>query len=50
MLILIDNYDSFTYNVFHYLSELNAKVKIFRNDETILNCELIEEYDENDLN
>ena len=33
MLILIDNYDSFTYNVYHYLSELNAKIKIFRNDQ-----------------
>jgi len=32
MIILIDNYDSFTFNVFHYLSELGAKVKVFRND------------------
>ena len=32
MIILIDNYDSFTFNVFHYLSEIGAKVKVFRND------------------
>jgi len=30
---LIDNYDSFTYNVFHYLSELNCKVTVVRNDK-----------------
>ena len=33
MLILIDNYDSFTHNVYHYLTELNASVKIYRNDK-----------------
>ena len=33
MLILIDNYDSFTYNLFHYLGELGAEVKVVRNDE-----------------
>ena len=33
MLLLIDNYDSFTYNLFHYLGELGAKVKVVRNDE-----------------
>ena len=33
MIILIDNYDSFTYNIFQYLSELGAEVKVFRNDE-----------------
>ena len=33
MIILIDNYDSFTFNVFHYLSEMGAKVEVFRNDE-----------------
>tara|TARA_Y100001970_G_C14234983_1_gene861269 strand:- start:2954 stop:3529 length:576 start_codon:yes stop_codon:yes gene_type:complete len=32
MIILIDNYDSFTFNVYHYLGELGAKVKVFRND------------------
>jgi len=33
MLVLIDNYDSFTYNLFHYLGELGAEVKVVRNDE-----------------
>ena len=33
MIILIDNYDSFTFNVFHYLSEIGAKVKVFRNNQ-----------------
>jgi len=37
MLILIDNYDSFTYNVYHYLTELNAKVQIFRNNKISTN-------------
>ena len=32
-IILIDNYDSFTFNLYHYLSSLNAKVDVFRNDE-----------------
>ena len=32
-IILIDNYDSFTYNVYHYLTELNASVQIYRNDK-----------------
>jgi anthranilate synthase/aminodeoxychorismate synthase-like glutamine amidotransferase len=33
MLILIDNYDSFTYNLVQYLQELGAQVNVFRNDE-----------------
>ena len=33
MLLMIDNYDSFTYNVVQYLSELGAVVKVVRNDE-----------------
>ena len=32
MLILIDNYDSFTYNLVHYLGELGADVVVHRND------------------
>ena len=32
MLLLIDNYDSFTYNLVHYLGELGAEVKVARND------------------
>lgn len=30
---VIDNYDSFTYNLVHYLEDLDAKVTVFRNDE-----------------
>jgi anthranilate synthase component 2 len=33
MLVMIDNYDSFTYNVVQYLGELGADVRVFRNDE-----------------
>ena len=33
MLLLIDNYDSFTYNLYQYLSELGAVVEVFRNDK-----------------
>ena len=36
MLLLIDNYDSFTYNLFQYLSELGQEVKVVRNDEVTL--------------
>ncbi len=32
MFLLIDNYDSFTYNLWHYLGELGAKVEVWRND------------------
>jgi len=33
MLLIIDNYDSFTYNVVQYFSELGAEVEVYRNDE-----------------
>ncbi len=33
MILLIDNYDSFTYNLFHYLGQLGANVVVKRNDE-----------------
>ncbi len=32
-LLMIDNYDSFTYNIVQYLGELGAEVNVFRNDE-----------------
>jgi anthranilate synthase component 2 len=32
-LLMIDNYDSFTYNIVQYLGELGAQVEVFRNDE-----------------
>ena len=36
MLLMIDNYDSFTYNLVQYLGELGADVKVVRNDEVAL--------------
>jgi para-aminobenzoate synthetase component II len=36
MILLIDNYDSFTYNLYHYLGELGADVRVFRNDKITL--------------
>ncbi len=33
MLIVIDNYDSFTYNLVQYLGELGAELRVFRNDQ-----------------
>ena len=32
-IVIIDNYDSFTYNLVHYLEDLNCKVTVYRNDE-----------------
>ena len=32
-ILLIDNYDSFTYNLYHYISSLNFKVEVIRNDK-----------------
>ena len=36
MLMLIDNYDSFTYNLYQYLSELGQDVQVVRNDKTTI--------------
>ncbi|MGA7979124.1 MAG: aminodeoxychorismate/anthranilate synthase component II, partial [Chromatiaceae bacterium] len=36
MLLMIDNYDSFTYNLVQYLGELGVDVRVFRNDELTL--------------
>lgn len=36
-ILMIDNYDSFTYNLVHYLSELGAEVNVARNDKITLN-------------
>jgi anthranilate synthase component II len=35
-LVMIDNYDSFTYNIVQYFGELGAEVEVFRNDEITL--------------
>ena len=36
MILLIDNYDSFTYNLYQYLCELGAEVEVVRNDQITL--------------
>jgi anthranilate synthase component 2 len=36
MILLIDNYDSFTYNLYQYLCELGADVQVVRNDKTTI--------------
>lgn len=42
-IVIIDNYDSFTYNLSHLVKELSADVTVFRNDKFLLNE--IEQYD-----
>ncbi|MBZ0215716.1 MAG: aminodeoxychorismate/anthranilate synthase component II [Fimbriimonadaceae bacterium] len=42
MIILIDNYDSFTYNLVHYLGELGADVRVHRNDKISVDAVLAE--------
>ena len=37
MILMIDNYDSFTYNLVQYMGELGAKLEVYRNDEISLN-------------
>ena len=44
-IILIDNYDSFTFNLFHRLSEQGADVKVLRNDATTPEAVLLERAD-----
>lgn len=36
MIVVIDNYDSFTYNLVQFLGELGAEVRVFRNDQVTL--------------
>ena len=38
MILLIDNYDSFTYNIYQYLCELGAEVQVERNDQITLDA------------
>jgi anthranilate synthase component 2 len=42
MLILIDNYDSFTYNLVHFLGELGAETQVYRNDKVTVDEVLAE--------
>ena len=39
MLLMIDNYDSFTYNLVQYFAELGRKWRCFRNDEITLDAD-----------
>ena len=45
MLLILDNYDSFTYNVFQLLSELGAEVEVIRNDQTTVEAIRAKKYD-----
>jgi anthranilate synthase/phosphoribosyltransferase len=45
MVLVIDNYDSFTYNIVQYLMQLGEEVKVFRNDEITLEKTLEIEFD-----
>ena len=47
-ILLIDNYDSFTYNLFHYISKFNCKVDVIRNDK-IKSKDIIKNKYKNDL-
>ena len=43
MLLMIDNYDSFTYNLVQYFGELGQEVRVFRNDKiTVQEAEALE--------
>ena len=37
MILIIDNYDSFTYNIYHYLGEIGAESNVYRNDKISIN-------------
>ena len=43
--LVLDNYDSFTYNLVQYLGELGAKVEVFRNDAVSVDQVLERRYD-----
>src|ERR1700759_127181 len=43
MILVIDNYDSFTYNLVQYLGELGARVEVYRNDQIAVDAVLARE-------
>ena len=45
MILLIDNYDSFTYNLFHYISKIKKNVEVIRNDKIDEKTILKKKYD-----
>ena len=44
-ILLIDNYDSFTFNLYHYISSLNVKVDVIRNDKIVSKEIIKKKYD-----
>ena len=38
MIVLIDNYDSFTFNLVHYFGDLGAAVRVHRNDKVTVSA------------
>lgn len=42
-ILVIDNYDSFVYNLVHYLEEFDAEVSVYRNDE--IDLAIIKDFD-----
>ena len=44
MILVIDNYDSFTYNLVQYIGEFSSDIKIIRNDELLIYMNLNDVY------
>ena len=44
-ILLIDNYDSFTYNLYHYISSFKTKVEVIRNDKIVAKTILKKKFD-----
>ena len=45
VLLMLDNYDSFTYNLVHYFRELGAEVVVYRSDEISVESIAVESHD-----
>ena len=43
MIIMIDNYDSFTYNLYQYIGTINPDIEVYRNDK-ILFCHRVRDF------
>ena len=44
-ILLIDNYDSFTYNLYHYISKFKKNIDVIRNDKIVSKTVLKKKYD-----